>query len=97
MKKTLFPLVALGLALSSAPALAGSTNVVFADLDLSTAEGQARLEKRVDRAARALCNMDEKRVGTRIRHPETIACYKEAKAKAHAQVAALSEQSRKGG
>lgn len=97
MSKILATALAMGLVAFAAPAQATSTKIVFDDLDLSTAKGQARLEQRVDRAAREVCKYDVVRTGSRLRHPEVVACYKEAKAKAHAQVALLVERAAKGG
>ena len=45
------------LAASAQPALAESAVVGFADLDLSTSEGRAALDRRIDRAARNVCRM----------------------------------------
>ena len=97
MKKTLVTIAALGLAATGVSAQARSIDVNFADLNLASPEGQARLAKRVDSAARKVCGMDEQRVGTRIRSDEAASCYKAAKSRAHAQFAAAAAQQAKGG
>lgn len=97
MTKTLASLLAIGLAAAAIPAQAETAKVTFHDLDLATAKGQAQLERRVERAARVVCGYDAQRTGTRLRSPEVTTCYKEAKAKAHAQVALMIERAAKGG
>ena len=62
MKLTL----AIALALTSASAaFAQESTVRYADLDLSSAAGQAELERRIENATRQLCRA-EPIVGTRI-------------------------------
>jgi UrcA family protein len=62
MKLTL----AIALALSSASAaFPQETTLRYADLDLSSAAGQAELERRIENATRQLCRA-EPIVGTRI-------------------------------
>lgn len=97
MFKTLATIAVFGLATAGISAQARSIEVNFADLNLSSPAGQERLAKRVDSAARDVCGMDERRIGTRIRSDEAVACYKAAKAKAHAQFAAAAQQQAKGG
>ena len=71
LKRTLFVLGAaalttgtlmLGTALHAAPAPEAVT-VSYADLDLSSSNGQARLERRVNKAADKLCRAGERGVG----------------------------------
>ena len=72
------------------PAAAQSTVAVkYADLDLTTSAGQARLERRIDRAVREVCGMDETNVGTRLPSDEAEQCYAETKVRIQAQVAAM--------
>lgn len=101
MFKTTLTAAAFGLALAASPAMAGddkpSTTIEFKDLNLSTAEGQAILDKRIDMAARAMCKVDQVTTGTRVRSADRVACYKAAKKSAKQQVAALVEQERRGG
>ncbi|QPC98724.1 UrcA family protein [Qipengyuania soli] len=97
MTKTLVSLAAIGLALSATSSQAETMVVPFADLNLATPEGQARLAQRVDAAARSVCGVNEARVGTRIRDKQAAKCFEAAKAKAHAQFAAAAAQNEKGG
>lgn len=48
---------AFGLVLAAQSAAASQVSVQHADLDLSTAQGQAELDKRIDRAARKACTV----------------------------------------
>jgi len=65
IKTVLIALAATVAAIS--PAQAGTTKVVtaveIADLDLTTAEGAAALEHRIDKAVRQLCGSYERRDG----------------------------------
>ncbi|WP_067732191.1 UrcA family protein [Novosphingobium naphthalenivorans] len=75
----------LGLALTTAPALAAEktqVRVEYADLDLTTPEGQRTLERRLDIAARDACGMDEQATGSRLASPRARSCYKQATARA---------------
>jgi UrcA family protein len=57
--KPLFTAGLFGLALSaSQPAFAGTRVVGYADLDLSTKEGQAKLDNRLRSAARQVCDLN---------------------------------------
>lgn len=59
LNKTLIAAGLAGLALSaSQPAFAGTRVVGYADLDLSTKEGQAQLDARLRTAARQVCDLD---------------------------------------
>ena len=72
------------------PAVAESPdriNVRYADLDLSTPEGQAKLERRIEKAVRTACGADDAIVGTRLASREAQACVEETKAAVREQVA----------
>lgn len=97
MKKSLLALASIGLAASAANAQPNSTHITFNDLNLSSPQGQAALERRIDRAAREICGLDNLRLGTRIRDAKALDCFNEARTKAHAQVAIIVERSAKGG
>ena len=97
MKKTLAMITALAITASAMPANAGTVEVSYADLNLASPEGQARLEKRVEKAAREVCELDVRQTGTLLRTPEAISCFKAAKAQAHEQFAAIMERHAKGG
>ncbi len=102
MLKTVLTTAALGLAVVSTPALAGSgqaqsVSVTFADLDLSTAEGADELDRRIDNAARQACYIDYKRTGSRMRTSDSKACYAKARKSVERQVAVMVEQAQRGG
>lgn len=67
------------------------------DLNLSTAEGQKALDRRIDRAARQACGVDSRSTGTRIRSREARECYRDLKAQAYKQFAARFGEQVKGG
>ncbi|MEM9500258.1 MAG: UrcA family protein [Pseudomonadota bacterium] len=102
MKTFALAAAAFGLAVTATPAFAGSQDkqsldVSFAGLDLSTAEGQKALEKRIETAARKLCGVDAVRTGTRMKSQSSVTCYKEAVASAKRQVAAAVADQQRGG
>ena len=103
MKTFAITAAALGLAVTAGPVLAAgpaetsTTKVSFAGLDLDTPEGQEMLDRRIDRAAREVCQYDRMRIGSRLRSKATIDCYEKAKASAKQQVAAIVEHQRRGG
>lgn len=77
----------LGLVLAAAPALtapafaaeATKVKVEYKDLDLTTAQGQRTLERRLDKAARYACGYDSRLPGTRIASQDARNCYKQAR------------------
>jgi UrcA family protein len=89
-----YPAIMAAAALGAAAVLAvpaaaeTSVGVKYSDLNLSTKEGQDRLERRIDSAARSACGMD--RVVTGRFTPSTAQreCYAQTKAQVHDQVAA---------
>lgn len=61
IRNTLFAAGLLGLALTaSQPAFAGTRSVGYADLDLSSDTGQAKLNARLKDAAKDVCGMKSK-------------------------------------
>lgn len=91
---------ALGAAMLSAPAVAAgpSTGIRYADLNLTTPEGQAQLDRRIDDAAKAMCGIADIRTGTILQGTKQKECYESAKASAHKQIAErLSHQTQQGG
>lgn len=81
---------ALAVVATAAPAVAAEPVAVrYSDLDLSTAAGQARLERRIDSAARAACNLDEIRTGRFTPSTAQRQCYQQTKASVHEQVAEM--------
>lgn len=78
---------AIGAATLSSPVLAADTLAIkTSDLDLSTPAGQAQLERRVTRAAREACGMDDVRTGTNLPSKNARACFEQAKTTAMRQV-----------
>jgi UrcA family protein len=100
--KTTLTAAALGIAIIATPAVAApeagdSMKIEYNDLNLSTAEGQERLNQRIDRAARKLCRADEPRTGTRMPSSEAQTCLAKAKASAERQMATITGTGRLGG
>ena len=72
----------------AAPAAAStSVGVKYSDLDLSTRDGQQKLERRIDSAARSACGMDEVRTGRFTPSTAQRQCYTQTKASVHDQIA----------
>jgi len=93
---------AAAMAIFATPAFAGTQehaaqSISVKGLDLGTAEGQKMLDERIERAARAVCDVNRLRTGTRIRSSAARQCLKEARASARKQVAAMIENNRQGG
>lgn len=90
----------LGLALTSAPAFAAEqteVKVAYADLDLTTPEGQRTLERRLDTAARKACGYGSVTTGSRLRSTQSDACFKQARSKAKEMMASATGNGRLGG
>ncbi len=97
MIKTALTAASLALVATATPAIAGDANsakVSFADLDLSTAEGQETLDNRINRAARSVCQIDGGRTGT---HINSRKCYNDAQSSVKEQVAAVVLDAQRGG
>jgi UrcA family protein len=73
-----------------------SVSVSYADLDLTTPDGQQKLDRRIDRAARQVCAMDEVTTGTLIRSQASNVCYRLALRDVRSHVAAAASNSRSG-
>jgi UrcA family protein len=73
MTRTLILALSLTAAAPALAAEAPTAEVRIADLDLSTAQGQQRLETRVKSAARDLCATGERGVAAMTRQSECIA------------------------
>lgn len=74
-----------------------SVAVEIGDLDLATAEGQRKLQTRVDRAVRQACRVTDPQSGRRAFNPDARNCLANARAHANRQVAALLGDSQRGG
>jgi UrcA family protein len=85
--------LALAAVVLAAPAAAAdeapSVGVRYGDLDLTSAEGQRKLDLRLERAAREVCGLNETVVGSHLRSPESRTCYREARRHLDQQYAEL--------
>jgi UrcA family protein len=84
------------------PAMAGAVTVKtehvrYGDLDLSTAEGVKTLERRVDAAAKRVCDVSPPKPGNLTRQQAGRSCLAKARASARQQVALAAQDSRRGG
>lgn len=102
MKIFALALASFGLTTAAVPALAESSDmatlvVSTAGLDLSSPEGQRILDRRIESAARKVCDNDRMRTGTRIPASEARQCVAKAAAIARKQVASIIEDQQRGG
>lgn len=102
MIKNTLTAAALGMAMLATPAIAGSESgqkisVEYRDLNLMTEEGQAKLDARIDDAARKVCKLDEIRTGTRIPSSDRKKCFTQARKSVETQMASLISAERLGG
>lgn len=93
-KTNLIAAAAVGLALGAAaaattpaPAFAKEVEVRYSDLNLSTPEGQKKLDRRIDTAARTACGMNTSTTGSRLRSADATECYAKAREDVRNQVA----------
>lgn len=82
--------IAAGAVLASGPVSARSIAVPTDDLNLASPTGQKVLERRIHKAARAVCAFGEAKVGTRIRDVAAHDCFQTAVTGALRQVAAIA-------
>ena len=68
---------------------APSIGVHYGDLDLTSAAGQRQLDLRLERAAREVCGLNEKAVGSHLRSQHSRECYREARRQLDQQYAAV--------
>lgn len=98
MKRPLVVLAAVAaFGATAAPAYADTLSIPYRDLDLSTAEGQKALDRRIDGAVREFCALDQQLTGTRIATRESRKCYAETRRQADKQFAAIMDEQRVGG
>ena len=75
--------LALAAAILAVPAAAAdetpSVGVHYGDLDLTSEAGQRQLDIRLERAAREVCGVNEKAVGSHLRTQHSRECYREAR------------------
>ncbi|MWV28233.1 UrcA family protein [Aurantiacibacter rhizosphaerae] len=84
-------------AMFSAPAMAGSTDapsiaVRYSDLDLSTAEGQDTLDRRLTRAAEEVCGIDRRTSGMALPSAESRSCYRNTVQKMEREIATRTQE-----
>ncbi len=79
-----------------ASAFASTVEVKYDDLDLSTAQGMAQLDKRVERAAKQVCTSRQVTTGTILAGTVDQKCYRETIAKLQSQLADLSRRKQQG-
>lgn len=95
MLKTLIGALALAATL---PATAAESRIVrYDDLNLANPAGVARLERRINNAAREVCGAGSDYRASLILLADTKKCIAEAKARAMAQVARLDAGATRGG
>jgi UrcA family protein len=85
---------ALATVATSAPVLAKDVVVRYGDLDLATAKGQKAFTHRINRAAKIACEM---RDGQGLPSHDAMTCYRQARTKAHAEMAMRLRNDRLGG
>src|SRR5688572_14618350 len=85
--------LALAAAVLAVPAAARdktrSVNVRYGDLDLTSVEGQQKLDLRLERAARKVCRLNEPVTGSHLRAVNARECYEEARRNLDQQYAQL--------
>lgn len=79
-----------------ASAFASTVELKYDDLDLSTPQGMAQLDKRVQRAAKQVCTSHQITTGSIRTANVDQKCYKEALAKLQDQLAAVSARNQQG-
>ena len=82
---------------TAAPVLANEISVSYKDLDLATPDGQSKLAKRLDVAARNACGLNEARTGTRMPSRSATECYKQAQARSKTTMATILGEAQQGG
>ncbi|NMW32683.1 UrcA family protein [Altererythrobacter sp. RZ02] len=97
MKKTLISLATMAALAATTPAYAETKSVDYRDLNLASPQGQAALQKRLDHAAREVCGLNTKTLGTRIRSSDAQKCYIAAKKQAASQMTVVVNEERLGG
>lgn len=68
---------------------AAGVRVQYKDLNLATTAGRDELERRLDRAARSVCGIDDARTGTRLPSDAARRCLRDARTRLDAQFATL--------
>ena len=92
MRTALIALSALALATGAQASANTSTNEVlvhYDDLNLASPKGQRILERRLERAAQEVCEINSVQTGTRIRSADSVECLKQARAASSTRMAAI--------
>ena len=94
-----FAAALIGSTLIATPAAAQSqpgqtVAVKYSDLDLSTEKGQAKLDRRINAAAREVCKTNTVRTGTRMRSNDQTQCLEAARASVRTQLAEVIGEER---
>jgi UrcA family protein len=86
-------ILALAAAAAATPALSAdeleAVRVHYKDLDLATKTGRDELDRRLDRAARSVCGLDEAKTGTRLPSEAARRCLADVRARLDGQFAAV--------
>lgn len=88
---------ALATVATAAPVFARDIAVSYRDLDLSTPEGQGKLARRLETAARDACSYGDTPTGSRLPSQESTQCYKDAQVRSKDTLASIVDNVRKGG
>lgn len=102
MIKQFMAAAALSAAIAAPAAQAQSNDIPngqieYSDLDLSTEEGVAELDQRIERAARFICEMDVTSTGTRVVSKAKRDCADAVRKSAKKQLASVIERAQRGG
>ncbi len=103
MRNTLFSLslaagmMALASQASASEPAQPAISVAYHDLDLASDSGRAELDRRIDRAARSVCNADQRATGTLLPRSEARTCVRAAKAQLETRLAQLMPEQNLGG
>ncbi|WP_137680498.1 UrcA family protein [Aurantiacibacter suaedae] len=89
--------LALAPTVSAAEGEQRSTRVSYADLDLATAEGVAELDRRIDSAAREVCEADRQTTGTRLESRAARECVETARNQLDRHFAQIKRDAKLGG
>lgn len=81
----------------AAEAAGKSIAVSYKDLDLASIDGQKTLERRINKAARTVCGMDQVTTGSRIASTESRECYAQLTTKTRTAIAEATSNARLGG
>ncbi|GAA0265965.1 hypothetical protein GCM10009127_01680 [Alteraurantiacibacter aestuarii] len=90
-------------ALFAAPAASAAeretrtTGVTHTDLDLTTEDGRAELDRRIESAAKNVCGMNERATGSNMTSREARTCYRDAKRQLDNHFAEIIDDQRRGG